>query len=72
MVEEVDSGSSVLRSSSIPGMTIGDQAVTRVNRVTSVGLSCADPLAGIRALFDISSRLLAQSLPYARALKLLI
>jgi len=40
----------------------------RVNRVTSVGFSCADPLADSRRLFDISSRLLAQTLPYARRL----
>ena len=38
--------------------------------VTSVGLSDADPLAGIRALFDISSRLLRSALAYARALLL--
>ena len=37
--------------------------------MTSVVPRYAVTLAGFRALFDISSRLLAQSLPYARALK---
>jgi hypothetical protein len=39
-----------------------------VNRVTSDGLGFADPPAESRRLFDISSRLLAQTLPYARRL----
>jgi hypothetical protein len=41
-----------------------------MNRVTSDGLACGDPLADFRALFDISAALPEQSLAYARALKL--
>ena len=44
------------------------KAVTRVNRVTSVGFSFADPLAGVRPLFEAARRLLAQSSHCAREL----
>ena len=40
--------------------------------MTSVGLAYGDPLAGFRALFDISSRLLRRTLAYGRALRLKI
>ena len=41
-------------------------AVAGVNPVTSVGLGFADQLAGIRALFDRSSRLLRNRSPLLR------